>query len=240
MVLVWLIGLLLIPLSVSGHEAGTERAVLTVTATGQLAFPPDTAFVTLGVETAGKSLAEAQRQNQSAMNSVAERLRRLRIEKEHIQTASFTVSPQYRPQPKRPADAPPAPPEIIGYVVTNTITVEVRALDMVGAVIEESLAAGANHFHGLHWALRDEQQAKLAALKQAAGKAREKAATLSEALQVKLIKLVNVTEASHVAAPMPRLSRATMAMESGGEPPVFSGEVKVEATVTLVFEIGPS
>lgn len=239
MILIWLIGLLLMPRSVAAHEEQAPRPALTVTGTGQLAFPPDTVFVTLGVETAGTSLAEAQRQNQAAMHNVGERLRRLRIEKDRIQTASFTVSPQYKPPSKRPPDAPPVPPEIVGYVVNNTVTVEVRALDTVGAVIEEALAGGANHFHGLQWTLRDEQPAKLAALKQAAGKAREKASALSQALQVKLVRLVNVTEASHLVAPMPRLSRSTMAMESGGEPPIFSGEVKVEATVTLIYEIGP-
>jgi uncharacterized protein YggE len=37
---------------------------------------------------------------------------------------------------------------------------------------------------------------------------------------------------------MPRASRSTMAMDSGGgEPPIFSGEMKVEATVTLAYEI---
>jgi uncharacterized protein YggE len=34
------------------------------------------------------------------------------------------------------------------------------------------------------------------------------------------------------------MARATMAMEAtGGEVPISSGEIKVEATVTLVYEI---
>ena len=86
----------------------------------------------------------------------------MQIENERIQTASFTVSPQYKPPPKR-SDVPPGPPEIIGYVVGNMMTIEVRNLEKVGPVIEESLAAGANQFQGLQWALRDEQQAKVTA-----------------------------------------------------------------------------
>ena len=145
--------------------------------------------------------------------------------------------PQYRPQPKR-SDGPTGPPEIIGYIISSTMTVEVRDLNKVGPVIEESLAAGANQFQGLHWALRDEQQAKLAALKQAAAKAREKASALGEALMVRLIRVLKTTEEGHVVQPfVPKMSRSMMAME-GGEAPVFSGEIKVEATVTLVYEIG--
>jgi uncharacterized protein YggE len=149
------------------------------------------------------------------------------------------VSPQYKPPPKRP-EGPAGPPEIIGYIVNNTMTVEVRNLDKVSPVIEESIDAGANQFQGLHWALRDEQQAKLGALKQAAAKAREKASALSEALNVKLIRLLNATEESHVVRPVPKMARSMMAMDGGGgEMPVFSGEIKVEATVTLIYEISP-
>lgn len=237
-VLSFLLALLVMPAAAQAHDDTPEKPAITVTGHGQMSLAPDTAFVTLGLETTGKAVADAQRQNRLVMNKVVERLRALQIESERIQTTSFTVSPQYKPPPKR-SEGPVGPPEIIGYVISNTITVEVRTLDKVGAVIEESLAAGANQFHGLHWALRNEQQAKLEALRQAAGKAREKAAALSEALKVKLIRLLNATEESHVVRPMPKVARSMMAMEGGGgETPVFSGEIKVEATVTLIYEIG--
>lgn len=222
----------------SDDSTKPEIPTLTVVAIGSVTAPPDTAFVTLGMDTAGKSLAETQRQNSTVIQKVLERLRELKIEKERIQTAAFTVSPQYKPPPKRPSDGPPVPPEIVGYTISNTVTVEVRDVEKVGVVIEEVMSAGANHFHGLRWALRDEQQARLNALKIAAGKAREKAAALSEAVNVKLGRLVNVTEGSHVVHPTPRVGRAMAAMEvAGGEVPISSGEMKVEAAVTLVYEI---
>lgn len=235
---VLLLGLLACPAgSWANDDRSPETPTLTVTGTGKLALAPDTAFVTLGVETTGRSLAEAERQNREAMTKVTARLRELQIDKERIQTASFTVFPQYKPPPKRPLEEASSPLEIIGYVVGNTVTVEVRDLNRVGAVIEASLAAGANRFQGLHWGLREEHQAKLGALKQAAGKAREKAAALSESLNVKLIRLISASESGHVIHPAPQ-ARAMMAMENrGGEPPVFAGEVQVEATVTLTYEI---
>ena len=237
-VLSLLVALLIVPAAAQAHDDTPEKPAITVTGHGQISLAPDTAFVTLGMETTGRTVGDAQRQNRLVMSKVVERLRALQIENERIQTASFTVAPQYKPPPKR-SEGPAGPPEIIGYIVTNTLTVEVRTLDRVGAVIEESLAAGANQFHGVHWTLRDEQQAKLEALKQAAGKAREKAAALSEALKVKLVRLLNATEESHLVRPMPKVARSMMAMEGGGgETPVLSGEIKVEATVTLIYEIG--
>ncbi|HSE60569.1 MAG TPA: SIMPL domain-containing protein [Nitrospiraceae bacterium] len=241
-VIALMIVFLVLPIAVlAGDGAKPEPPALTVAANGTVTVAPDTAFVTLGMETAGKSLAETQNQNSAVMQKVMERLRGLKIEKERIQTSSFTVSPHYKPPPKRPSDAPPVLPEIIGYTVSNTLTVEVRDLDKVASVIEEALSAGANHFHGLHWGLRDEQQARLNALKLAAAKARDKAATLGESLNVKLVRLVNVTEGGHLVRPAPHMARATMAMEAtGGEVPISSGEIKVEATVTLVYEIAPN
>jgi uncharacterized protein len=237
-ILLVLMALLVVPMPAQAHDEVPEKPAVTVTGHGQMSLAPDTAFVTVGIETTGKTVADAQRHNRLIMNKVVERLRTLQIENERIQTSSFTVLPQYKPPPKR-SEAPAEPPEIIGYVINNTVAVEVRNLEKVGPVIEESLGAGANQFQGLHWALRDEQQAKLGALKQAAAKAREKAAAFSEALKVKLIRLLKATEESHVVRPMPKMARSMMATDGGGgEMAVFPGEVKVEATVTLVYEIG--
>ena len=222
-------------------EFRPEPPTITVSATGSLTFAPDQVFIMFGMDTAARSLADAQRQNNAVMTKVMERLRDQNIEKERIQTSSFTVSPQYKPPPKRSSDMPPAPPEIIGYLMSNTVTVEVRNLEKIGRVIEDVLDAGANHFQGLHWALRDEQPARLNALKSAAARAREKAAVLGEALHVKLVRVLSVNEGGHIVRPASHMVRSMAARGAeGGEPPISPGEMRVEATVTLVYEIAPN
>jgi len=238
--IVWWLVLLGFPIAVQAHdETKPEMPTLTVSETGTVTHAPDTAFVTFGLDSPGKVLAEAQKRNSVTMSHVMDRLRDLQIDKDLIQTSSFTVSPQYRPPPKRSADTPPAPPEIIGYVVSNMVTVEIRALDRIGTVIEEVLKAGANSFRGLHWGLRDEQSVRLSALKQAAAKAREKAAALSEALQVKLVRVLSVSEGGHVVRPAAPMARIAMEA-SAGDVSISPGELKVETTVTLVYEIAPN
>jgi hypothetical protein len=239
--IVWLLVLLLGgPAVTQAHdETKPETPILTVSETGTMAHAPDTAFVMFGVDTSAKSLAEAQKRNSALISKVMDRLRDLQIDKERIQTSSFTVSPRYRPLPNRPTEALPTPPEIIGYIVSNMVTVEIRALDKVGTVIEEVLKAGANSFQGLHWGLRDEQPVRLSALKQAATKAREKAVVLSETLHVKLVRVLSINEGGQVVRPASPMAR--MAMEaSAGEVPISPGELKIEATVTLVYEIAPN
>jgi uncharacterized protein len=239
MLIVWLLILLGVPVVTLAHDETTPAtSTLTVSETGIVPHAPDTAFVSFGLETASKSLADAQKRNSTVMSKVMDRLRDLQVDKERIQTSSFTVSPQYRPPSNRPTDTVPTSPEIIGYVVSNMVTVEIRALDKVGTVIEEVLKAGANSFQGLHWGLREEQSVRLSALKQAAAKAREKAAVLSEALHVKLVRVVSANEGGHMIRPAAPMAR--MAMEaSAGDVPISSGELKIEATVTLVYEIAP-
>jgi hypothetical protein len=235
-----LAGLLALPMVVWGAEDKLEFPTLTVSATGALQLSPDTAVVTLGMETVGKSLAETQQQNAAAMQKVVERLLQSGIEKERVQTSSFTVTPQYKPQPpRRTGEILPTEPEIIGYTVSNMMTVEVRELEKTGRVIDGALAAGANRFHGLHWALRDEQPPRLRALKMAAAQAREKAQALGEALDVKLVRIIMATEGGvNVISPRPFMARALGAMQSAdASVPISPGEMKVEANVTLVYEI---
>lgn len=221
--------------------AGPETSTITVSATGRVTRAPDHVIATFGMETAGRSLADAQRRNHAAMAKVIERLRSLDIAPEHIQTSSFTISPQYRPSPKRSGDAAPLPPEIVGYVVGNTVTVDVRKPEQMGAVIEGVLAAGVNQFHGLRWGLVDERPAQVEALKQAAASARDKARMLSETLGVRLARIISVNEEGRLVQPMPRLARTMAAMEmEGGAAPVSPGEIQVEASVTLVYEIAPN
>jgi uncharacterized protein YggE len=238
LIALWLMLIGFSSLAMAYDDSKPVVPTLTVTGTGNLAIAPDMVYVTFGMQTVAKSLAEAQRHNGSVMQKVIDRLSELHIDKAHIQTSSFTVSPQYKPPPKHNGDASPVTPEIIGYMVSNQVTVEVFNPEKVSAVIEQALAAGANHFQGLQWALKDEQQAKLRAMKQAVAKAREKAATLSESLKLNLLRLISVNEGGQVVRPMSHSSRSMMAMDAGGsEAPILGGEMKVEATVTLVYEI---
>src|SRR6187399_2226482 len=78
----WLLVLLLgFPVVTLAHdETKPETPTLTVSETGTVPHAPDTAFVTFGLDTPGKSLADAQRRNSAVMNKVMDRLRALQID----------------------------------------------------------------------------------------------------------------------------------------------------------------
>ena len=215
---------------------------LTVSAQGKVRLPPDKALVSLAVETAGESLETVQEQNRAKMRQVLDGLQKLGIEEKHLQTASLNVTPHYPPRPRRQGGEPPLPevPEIIGYTVNHSLTVEVHNLDSVGRVVDTALKAGANRFSQIMWALKDERPAQLEALKVAAQEAREKAKTLAQALGVKLDRLLEITEGRLPVLPLRHqlaTTRMSMAMAESSEVPLSPGELAVQATVSLVYEI---
>ncbi|MGD9851038.1 MAG: SIMPL domain-containing protein [Nitrospirales bacterium] len=219
-----------------------EIPQLTVNGEGKFEVAPDKAVVSFAVETAGELLSDVQKDNQTRMNKVFEEFRKLEIPPQLIQTTSFQVMPEYPPPPRRSSgeSLEQSTPRIIGYRVIHQVNVEVRDIEKVGKVVDRTLKAGANRFSGISWGLQQEEPVKLQALQQAAEKASAKAKTLAQALQVKLVRILNATEGG-VSIMVPqrrqRMMPTAMAMESGGDASLSAGEISVHGSVTLVYEI---
>jgi uncharacterized protein YggE len=230
---------LLLPVSGWSGEDDRELPKLTVSAEGKLDVPPDKAVLSFAVETVGEKLADVQQENQGRLAKVLEECRSLKIPPQFIQTTSLNVIPEYPPPPRRPSDErlEESIPRIIGYRVVHQVNVEVRNLEIVGKVVDRVLQVGANRFSGIAWGLQNEQPTKLEALKQASATAQAKAETLAQALNLKLVRMINVLEGEIAVAPPEGRYRMAMAMESGGGSSVSAGEISIRGIVTLVYEI---
>jgi uncharacterized protein YggE len=234
--------LLLLPVYGWSGEDDQDSPRLTVSAEGKLDVPPDKAVLSFAVETVGEKLSEVQQENQERLAKVLEECRALNIPSQFIQTTSLNVIPEYPPPPRRPSDGSleKSIPRIIGYRVVHQVNVEVRNLEVVGKVVDRVLKVGANRFSGISWGLQNEQPTKLEVLKQASLKAQAKAETLAEALNLKLVRMINVLEGEVSPAPREgryRVASMAMAMDGGGEASVSAGEISIHGTVTLVYEI---
>lgn len=227
------------------HDEPTDSPTMSVSARGSIQLAPDTAIVNLSVETAGESFEQVIGDNRERMRRVMSALENLGILEERIQTTSFEVTPRYASQPRRRPNEPirHEPPKILGYTARNGLKIEVRDLERLGTVVDRALKAGANRFNGIRWTLRDRHPVYLKALAQAAKKAKEKAHTLARSLGVRLVRLQTVQEGGAQAlAPRRSFAKANMLMSEAADSsmPVSPGELKVEAQVTLLYEIGPS
>ncbi len=228
-------------LPVSGWSESTDKDLsrLTVSAEGAINVPPDKAVLSFAVETAGEKLSVVQKENQERLAKVLEECRGFNIPSELIQTTSLNVIPEYPPKPRRPTDGTLENniPRIIGYRVVHHVNVEVRNLEIVGKVVDRVLQVGANKFSGIVWGLQNEQPTKLEVLKQASAKAQDKAKALAQALNLKLVRMINVSEGGVSPSPPEGRYRMAMAMDSGGEASVSAGEISIRGSVLLVYEI---
>lgn len=211
-----------------------EPPQIRVTGTAVVSAEPEQAAVDFGVTTEGADAETAARENATKIDAVLRALRQALGDDTDFETLSYTVRPNYR----RPT--PREEPVLTGYVASNLVRAEGLALNRLGEAIDAATAAGANNIHNIQFSLEDEDAARKDALTNAAKAARAKAQTLADALGVRIVRILTVTEGeSDMPRPMP-VYRAEMAMAQADVPtPVEPGTVEIRASVTLVVEITP-
>jgi len=206
--------------------------VLVVSGNASVMAVPDQAIVRLGIVRQAASAQAAQEQANVAAREILNAVEKAGVPPNQIQTARLVLTPIYAPRNPDSRDAP----RIVAYNATNTISVRLENLSIVGTVIDAGLKAGANQIEGVGFALRNDLPSRQQALKQAVEEARSKAQTMAEALRVNLLEVLEVSEGgvSIVDRVEPVFaSRAAAATET----PVSPGQIEVRASVTIRYRI---
>ena len=222
-----------VPLSAAVAQEGAvmaEAMVITVTGEGRVDQAPDMATVSLGVTTEGATAAEALGANSAEIAKVLERLGSAGIAPRDVQTTGLSVNPNWRNNSSGEA------PKISGFIANNGVTVRVRALDGLGAVLDAAVQDGANQLNGVEFGLQEPRPAQDEARRRAVADARARAELLAEAAGVKLGAIRSISEAMGAPMPMPAFRMAAEAV-AGAPVPVAAGEVATTANVTIVWEI---
>lgn len=208
-----------------------------VSARGEASMAPDTAIVSFSVVRNSQTAQVAMDNNSQAMNAVIAALKSEGVEAKDIQTSNFSVQPQYRHhQPKD--DGTIEPPEVVGYEVTNTLTVKIRDLAKVGAVLDRSVKLGVNQGGQIVFTNDDPEAAFTEARKQAVGRAVDKARTLAEAAGVKLGRVIGIDENAQPPMPPQPMYRMAMAKEAASDGvPIETGENTYTVRVDLTFAL---
>lgn len=211
-----------------GPHAG-PMARLTVTGQGQSAAQPDMATVTLGVSTRATTAADAMAQNATEQAKVIDTLKAEGIEARDIQTAGLNLSAMMDYSDQGQA------PKLTGYAAQNTVTVRVRDLAGLGAVLDKLVASGANEINGIGFSRDDMTAAEDEAQTAAVADARRRAEIMAEAAGMRLGRLMALSDAQ-VASP-PRPMMAMRAEAKSADTPIEAGEMTVDAQVTAIFEL---
>ena len=211
-----------------------QPPVLVVNGNGQVMASPDEATVRLGIVRQAPAAQSAQDQVSAVAQQILNEIRKLGVTAEQIQTARLILSPVYAPRSPESRDAP----RIVAYNASNTVSVRLQNLSMVGPVIDAGLKAGANQLEGVQFGLRNELPSRQQALKQAVTEARRKAEAMAEALQINLGEVLEVSEGGSVS-PFPKFEARASVLEaqSAVATPVSPGEIEVFANVTIRYRI---
>ena len=207
--------------------ADDSRPILSVTGEGQVQAAPDMATVTLGVTNDADSAKAALDANNQAVSAVFAELKAAGIEARDIQTSGLSLGPRY----EYPASG--GSPTTNGFTATNMVTVQVRALDKVGSVLDAVVQQGANTLNGISFGLQDPVPATDEARKAAVADARRKAELYAAAAGVKLGAVRSISE-NGGSAPVPM---AAAAFDKAGAVPVAAGQMAVSASVSIIYDL---
>jgi len=219
-------------------QSATEKepSVLTVTGFGEVRIAPDEATVQLGVTRQRDTAQEAQEEVNEVAQEILNAVTQLGVRAEHIQTAELRLSPVYL-LPAGPV--PSSEPRVVAYRASNMVSVRLENLALVGLVIDAAMKAGGNQLQGVHFALRNDLSVREQALKEAVKAASQKAKAISEALDVKIIEVIEVNEGSvSVRRVQPQRIEASLARVEAAATPVSPGQLTVSASVTIRYRIG--
>ena len=146
-------------------------------AVGEVRVVPDRATIFIGVESRAATAAAASAANARQMRAVMDAVRALGIGAPQMSTSEYSVYPEQVFEP----DKGDRTPRIAGYVVRNTLRVEVRQIDQIGALLDAALSKGANAINSLQFTSSRADSARTEALASAVSRAEAEALTLARA-----------------------------------------------------------
>ena len=207
---------------------------ISVSGTGRVVISPDIADLRLGVSVTKPTVKAARAAAAEQMTKVIAALKKLGIADADLQTSGLSLQPVY--DYRNNAN----PPKLVGYTLSNGVSVTVRDLDKIGDAIDDGLAAGATTLDGVTFRVDDPAKAQEQARKQAMAQAKAIADTLSSGAGVSITGVASISESS---GPMPYPiyydgARAGALAAEDAATPVNVGTNEVIVTVSVVYLIG--
>lgn len=217
--------------------AEDQLRTISVSGEGEVKIAPDMAIVSVGVEFDALSANEAMDMASQATSAILLELVALKIDAKDIQSGSIRLSPRYAQNLLGGIDFS----KIEGYVAANEVTVKVRDLNELGALLSSVIGKGANRLNGVSFALQDPNEATDQARIQAVTEAHRRAMLYAQAAGVTLGDLMQLSDTGYAQAPMfrvePMIEMSSGASDPQYDVPVAPGELTIAASVSVVYEI---
>jgi uncharacterized protein YggE len=221
----------------------SQQSGIWVTGKGKVTLEPDLALLDMVVEASSKSVEKARYNTATSMNKIVTSLKALGIQDKDIQTRSFNISPQYVWEEVVENGRRHSKQILTGYQVTHSVQIKIRELDedLVGIVIDQAVTDGGDNIriNNIQFTIENSYAAQNQARALAIEDGLAKAQLFAGHTGVTRGSLVFITE-NNITGIEPRTSmdfaRAGMALESDTH--ISSGELEVQASVQMIFNIG--
>ncbi len=221
---------LLAAISPAFAEGGKMPRIISLSGHGEVRATPDIAYVTSGVVTQGATAAEALAANTKAMTDLFAALKDSGIEDRDVQTSNFSVQPRYNFSNNQA-------PKMVGYDVSNNVTVTLRKVDTLGALLDRMVQSGSNQISGISFDVSKPDDAMDEARKLATEDATRKAKVYAKAMSIELGNVMQVSEGSAAQPPMPMVRSTMMKVDAAPPVPMAAGEQTLAVDVNVIWEI---
>ena len=217
--------------------AQPEPAMLqsvSVVGVGRATVVPDRFTFSVGVQTMAATVDDAVAENNRKVQNVIAALKRAGAADKDIQTANFNIWPQQDYSENRQI------PRIIGYQVSNNISVRSAKIADAGKLLGVAIGAGVNNSSGLQFEVSDPARGRDRGLKAAFDDAKAKAELLAQAAGRSLGRAIVISEGGATVPPpqpMPKAMMMEARAASSQDVPVESGSQELTFTVNVTFEL---
>lgn len=215
-----------------GRAPRMERTIV-VNGYGKVSGNNDIAVTTIGYSNTNKDVGKAQEDNKKVMDQIALELKKMGVADKDLQS-NYTVYPSYNYTQQKGQ-------ELIGYQVTNQLTIKIRDLIKIPEILSLAGKYGATEVSGLNFTIDDPENLKADARAKALIDARAKARDLAQKLGVRVGSVVAYNEfEGGSGGPIYPMKAMDSAVGMGGGPEVVSsGSRDVEMNVSVTYEILP-
>ncbi len=222
-----LVSLLALGPSPAGAASRRVPRTISVAATGTAAGVPDTATISLGVDSQAASAAGALSRNAQRTQGVINAMQYVGVKKRDIQTSNISLFPTFDQKG-----------HITGYSVSTRMTAKTHDIANAGKVIDAAagLAGDDIRVDSISLSIEDTGPVVRDARRRAVNGAHEHARQLARAAQVRLGSVRTIVEESN-PAPVYAQASALRAAADSASIPVEAGTQELEIRVKIVYEI---
>lgn len=223
--------------------AGIEpKNTISFSGTGEVSAVPDVANVYFTIRSEAKIVKTAQGIVSEKIDKTLKFLKEQGVAEKDIKTNSYNSYPKYDYQNEIACVTYPCPvrkPLLIGYEVSQSISVKVRNISNIGGILEGLGNLEVTEINGPDFVIDQEEEFKAEARRLAIADAKKKANDLAKDLGVSLVRIVNFSDSGNYPSPMRYDTMALGVAESKTEvaPQLPAGENKITSNVTITYEI---